>query len=352
MRTDEDLKAAFTTLADRAPTPDQVGFEIPGEPRRRRPARLPVLVSVTATVVAAVAVPVVLGRGTAEAPVQANDTWHYSFDVDLPAGFVIVDRLILRDFQHALVTGPQTAFCEVSVFAPGAFDSSGIPPGSTEVTVRGRPGYFGTFGYKARSQPGDPGSPSPRIAWRYDADSWAVVGCSGDPGLGGTRELEQTIANGVLIERSPFTVPFRIGHLPARFITESADYSPPSAGRQPDTMPGVNTHAGVHLARAGDPYGRSKGHSIPISFRRGPWSTAPSGSRAITVNDRPAWIHTDDNNVTTVVVRGSGYEVAVISPNDVVGVDEQEVLRIAEGLVLAADPLDESTWFDGTVAIP
>ena len=83
-------------LADRAPTPDQVGIEIPGEPRRRRPARLAVLVSVTATVVAALAVPVVLGRGTAEAPVQANDTWHYSFDVDLPAGFVIV-----RSRDHA-----------------------------------------------------------------------------------------------------------------------------------------------------------------------------------------------------------------------------------------------------------
>ncbi len=356
MRTDNDLKAAFTTLADRAPTPQETDLTIPVDEQRpvRRRTQLRVLVPVVAaTVLAAVAVPVTIGRDTAEPPVRANPLWRYSFELDLPTKQYVTSRLITRHSQLAMTQSlTSNTICDVSVFAQGVFDDSGIPPNATPVTVRGKPGVFATFGYQRRSSPNPPVEPAPRIAWQYDTDSWAVAECMmGRASRAQIRAAEQQMANAVVFTTGQFRTPFRIGHVPTGFIAESASYNPSHEGQQPADEPGVNTDGGVHLARAGDPNGGGKGRSIPISLRRGPWSAMPTGSRQLTISGLPAWVRTE-RDTTTVVIRGTGYEVALMAANPLVGTDEQELLRIAEGLELAPDPLDESTWFDGTVAIP
>ena len=53
----------------------------------------------------------------------------------------------------------------------------------------------------------------------------------------------------------------------------------------------------------------------------------------------------------SIAIQGDGFYVNVSSmssPADFTG----ELLRVADHLTIASDPLDESTWFDGTDAIP
>lgn len=72
------------------------------------------------------------------------------------------------------------------------------------------------------------------------------------------------------------------------------------------------------------------------------------------VDGRTAFLQSDHDG-TTLVLPGDGYEFAVHVRPGVLGTPaqtEHTLTAVAEGLTLAERPLDDTTWFDGSNALP
>ena len=167
MRTEQDLRAAFTVLEDHAPLELTELVEVTDEPRPRRRLRDNLrnnlaLAAVAATVVAVAAgAPLlVVGHGhhgpqqpqvsqvPPPAKAEKSVTVRYSFTVGHVAGYTITPTSIHLDVQQASISigagstnGPAGA---LYVFARGMFDPASAKRGHP-VTVNGRGGYFATL---------------------------------------------------------------------------------------------------------------------------------------------------------------------------------------------------------------
>lgn len=346
MRTEDDLRAALTTLEREAPDARDVLAPLT-TPVRRRTIR-PMIAVAAATALAVAAVPAfraLTADSTEPAQPGAAFRWEYSYQVDLPSRWTIGYRDVnTKTGQQLMLNTPAGNRCDITIFGPGKFDTGRISPERTPVEVNGRPGYVakvsGLLSVVKGFEDGKPRSedvPQTALAWQYATDSWAVSNCDTvgiKPPLPTIIENEKTSAAAVRMTPEPLLIPYRVGYAPKgweglQLIAEGRQLA---GAPQPDLWLGLG-QPGV-------------GKQISVLFSKGVAVTPPAGSRRTTINGNPAWLSGSKDEVTEVFIHWSGYELRIQGPA------KYDLVRIARGLELAANPADESTWFDGTVAIP
>ncbi len=389
MRTEDDIRAALTSLEQQAPDPRDVLAPLADLPPRR-PARPRTLVAVAAATALAVAVPVVAvtalqrsGEPTAPGAWPGpgdlpSERWQFAFSVATPAGWKPLHRaigdLFLTDMnsQSAMLQTRSGPTCTVTVYRPGAFDLRRIPAERTRIEVNGRPGYvadvrpFGSDGQdtvgavdangnplpaaeqealrktKLRSLVDmKPVPPGPSVVWRYARDAWALSTCDEFPPRRDRDAVvadERKLAEATMFGLSPLRVPFTIGELPHGWSAYqiSLEGLAFAGWPQPDIW--------LNLKPASATSGTLLERGISVLFTKGaPATPRPGSSLLAKIDGRHAWMNKER---TAITIQGRGFELRVQ------GQRGDALLAIARGLKLAPDPLDESTWFDGTVAIP
>jgi hypothetical protein len=378
MRTENDIREALTTLEREAPSPHQVLAPLT-DGGGRRPQRAPILVAVVAATTLAIAgVPALKSLvGNDAEPAGSGDVgWEYTFRVDPATGWMVTSRNIWRTEQLAtLMNGPDHADCTVTVYVAGAFDTSRIPVERTPVDVNGHHGYVANIEGLARQLvPGEDGKlveedvPVPGLAWEYAPNSWGVSSC-GLPMEAGERDKviaqEAASARAVEVSRQPLWVPYRIGYLPSGWHATTMNdqlLAAPQPRLDLTLRPeGVDEPAGREdeSARAATPTSMpNEPPRVSILFTKANSYTPPVDATRTTINGLPAWIWHESpagqarsTLAAGVYLKGNGFDLRVESVGAAQGF-EAELKRIAEDLTLASSPLDESTWFDGTVAIP
>jgi hypothetical protein len=254
MRTERDVRDAYSAMVSRAPRPDRSRVVVPqsGQPIRRH--RMIAGVAV-ATATAALAVPAGLSVVRADGPIQpaSNPTppgpitsahervgkqiatlpmrmtphaptsphlpkkkvprWvtanHHPpttrasgdlFRVDLPAGWRQVASSHNSVSQSLELNAPGGIGCVAKVYVRGGWDPAELPATATPVDVHGKPGYWVDTLLSAGVVDGV-------VAWRYAPDAWGVTSCgsrgapsNSDP-YGRDRLLEQTLARAIVIPR-------------------------------------------------------------------------------------------------------------------------------------------------------
>ncbi len=363
MRTEHDIREALATLEREAPDPDDVLAAVTDPPRR--PARPRVLVAVAAATALAVAIPVVGLRGDGEPDAPAawpgpgddpTQRWQFAFDVATPAGWKLLNSAIGDLFrtdvpsQERQLNTPGRQLCTLIVYRPGAFDERRIPAERTRVEVNGRPGYIADVRpYVASSTPvpralpqPKPLPPGPSVVWRYARNAWALSTCDMVPSKRPRDAIvadERKLAEATTFGLSPLRVPFKITSLPDGWVGYqiSVEGSWGAGWPQPDIW--------LNVVPRGTAAGRLMERGASILFTKGTPGKPTSGSTRLAINGLPAWLSADR---TTLTIQGAGFELRVQGQK--AGGDR--FVEIARGLDLAAEPLDESTWFDGVDAIP
>jgi hypothetical protein len=380
VRTENDIHDALTRLADDSPDPDSVLAAVRRSDTRRRP-RLVLAAAVATTIAAAVAVPVTADlvepaadnpdtalRPTTPTTVRTQPTtapppttsarttpasWRYLSSVKIPAGFRPESSYLTSTRQRDTLTDLATT-CEIDTYRAGALDPGRQQFEPSQDTVDGRPvqsllSYDGTSpALKGR----------PKVAWQYAADAWATVACTpAGRGAPATRSLELELANSMTFEVRRMPVPFTLGTLPAGLSVQLAGPSayPPlgvynkfelQATRKPEVVEFTTRklHTGPKMLITYSP-GRLPGiFRIPaheIASRR-------------TINGRQVTVTRimPRRNEVRLQILGKGFEVDVLVARQLFEDPHRELLRIAEDMKFAPRPTDQSTWYDGTTAIP
>lgn len=206
----------------------------------------------------------------------------------------------------------------------------------------------------AASPPAPPATPVPETPWRY------LFRLDLPPGFARGEQDEQVvyrdraIAESVVLERQRLLVPFRIDHLPDGFRIHSVRAKQPHPPWTP--TPGQPRIAmrypelvTVAATCGGDTTRRQPPNAIGLGFRQDDLTERRRDDRPVVVHGRPAFIQTDRFGAT-VIVPYDEYEFSVNARRGVA--DVHELATIAERLKPAARPLDHSTWFDASTALP
>lgn len=361
MRSEDDIREALEALADTAPDADDVLARVRARERRERRTAFhtPVLVGISAvaTAAAAFAVPLAIDPPGVDAPVagastptsspaRVNPRWQRYFTFSLPPGYQLESQLITPLYQIATVRAPSAIWCEVMVYEWNAFDAKRVPAKRTAVRLYDVTGYAAAFNDPRSSLPGS----RPRIAWEYSLEMWATAACMGKP-TDQVRAAERVVAKAVRHTGQSLPMPFRIGYLPAGVSVYSAGSVDTAAAVRTMTAlsgPTVDLSTASKVVTTQTASGTVVTKGIPnlvIEFRKG--NSVPPGARFISVAGRPAWM-----TKYGLLVHLDGHEVRIASVAGPAGTSSEELIQIAEGMEFAPDLADESTWFDGTVAIP
>jgi hypothetical protein len=368
MRTEQDLRAAFTVLEDNAPL-EIADLVDESAPRHRLRTNLTLAAAAATVVAVAVGVPALVSRHNSagsgqvstppaspppaahpEAPVSVR----YSFTVGSMPGYTFTPYSVHRNFQRTDITigsggNGQSAQGQVYVFAPGAFDPASAKRGKA-VPVNGHPGYFASLAL-AEPVPND-NTKLPAVVWQYAPNAWAMVQAD-------FRDLEalrgkpvDAQAEEVKIAREVHTdqpqalrVPFRFGYLPPGVVTE---------GGAPE-QDGVWVYLGD--GRPGDAQNGGFGSALSLWYY--PSSDANGvfcheGTRKFTVDGRGGCFMTDDatHRTTGLYLNTADGLIEMLVDSKHVGIYTDEQLKhIATSLQLA-NIHDRSTWFDGTTVMP
>jgi hypothetical protein len=387
MRTEDDIRAALTTLEREAPDAHDVLAPLAGDPGRR-PNRPRVLVAVAAaTALAIAAVPALRAITSGEQPDPSEPAggprWEYTFRVDPPRGWAVGHRAVGGSpSQSVTLSGPGDARCDVTVFRAGAFDTSRISGERSLVFINGHRGYIaevkgltGVVSFDADGRPVNKDIPTTAVVWEYAPDSWGLSNCDAMAPKRPRAAViadEKATAQAVHVTPQALRMPYRIGYLPAgweaRDITvEGRTLAGPP---QPDMWLSLGRESTGDQTTAADKVRNANGSSknpphndphVSILFTKGHSVTPPADSTRTTIHGQPAWLWHDPkpgtrfgkpaDTASGIHIRWEGYELRIEGITAGPGF-EAEIKKIAEGLELAANPADESTWFDGTVAIP
>lgn len=338
MRTETDLRAAMTRLADDPPDAGDVLTAVRDAERPVRPVRRRLVLGIAvATTLATVAVPATIRtlssddgvRPQPSAP-QLNQSWRLTLSVPHSSGFRVDGRSVFPGSQSALVIGPGDSYCDVAVYQRGVFDTGVLPAARQPVTVQGAPAWYARF----RGPNRIPGI-RPRIAWEQTPGAWVVVTCTTGVVAIDEKAVALRLANALSTAPQRLAAPFTVGYLPP--------------GLTVDALGPGDDGLSVHATRRGSkPY-------LVISYQSGgfeiPTRAASMPVTRFTVNGRAAEVRRY-GGFTELFVHGAGFGVKVSVTDALLADPATETRRIAEGLVFAADPADQSTWFDGAVAIP
>jgi hypothetical protein len=363
MRTEDDIRAALTTLEREAPDPRSVLEPLAGGPPAPRLSRPRVLVAVAAAttlVVGAGPVLRALSSGDSATTVPtAGHRWEYTFDLALPTGWRLSDRTIDRTpNQTATLITPAGKLCGIDVFGTGMFDPARITEPRTKLDISGHTGFVARVkGLVTRVRLDGNGTATPVdiprtvVVWEYAANAWAMSDCNENDH---PRTLpiadELTAARSVITARQTLLLPFRLMSLPDGWESQAVTVEGPTmaGGHQPDIWvnfgPRVSTNSSTHKD-----VGKQKGFQpappmVSVLVSKGKMVSPGPGSVHTTLDGHPAWLTPDDQGAT-ILAYVAGYEIRVQ------GRPVAEVQQVAASLRLA-DPASRSTWFDGTEAIP
>lgn len=238
--------------------------------------------------------------------------------------------------QRRLDVADGSGHYDVTLNAAGAWTPVREADART-VHVGSRPGFYGTLRNLQLSTEG-PNDPV-GLAWQYDASgAWAsVVSADGSP-IPLNRAV--LVADAVRVGQvEPVTVPVRIGALPAGLALQGITGGP--GGRS-----GQHGYSGfsssIDFARPG--------HGTELTVAVSALIPPKTGTRT-TVNGREAYVADGG-----VAIYGDGFtaEVNVVpsQPSEGLTVTREQLLAIARSLRFAPDIANAGTWFDAAQALP
>jgi hypothetical protein len=366
MRTEDDLRAALTTLEHAAPDSRQVLASLGRRTRRVPRWRVPAA-AVAATTVAFAGVPLVKAISGDGAPEGApGGRWTYSYTVVPPDGWRVYNQHIDHDSQSVNLFGPGYRQCIVTSFAKDTFGADKLVAGRRPITVNGHPGFVGSVRDvdlrvdKLLGQPSYQHPTGPAVVWEYAPSSWRLSYCLLTPGDRSRRLADSILmANAVRDVPRVLRTPYKVGYLPDGWTART--FGEPGAGSVDASqfaalLTILHPGGGVIERIPTDPMAYQH---INISFTSRP-GFQPTGQR-VTINGLPAWLSRDAKPGTRgghtpstwsgVFIKGEGFWIGI----EAVAADPDfttELVRVAQHLTLAPNPLNVSTWFDGNAAIP
>lgn len=355
-RTEQDLKDALAMLEPGVGARDQIeAFARQVASQRSRPIRpfgrlrrlapvaaLPAAALLTAAVVLVAAALAPDGRdGDVQAgaaggprPDPSGMSWRWLFTVDAPpAGWEVGTEFIYADHQEIVMVGPgpdgpDAAFCTIQVFAAGAFDTSRVGADAVPVAVDGTEGAFSSVDLINRA--------FPTVSWQYAPGAYALSIC--DQGSVDVLDDELAAASALSAQQRPFVVPFAVGYLPAGVVLDQAH-----AGLVQD---GGEVRGRGYVAG----WGPTGGATIDLMT----WPLDPrnlDGAQMLTVNTLDGPRQAAYREDRGLIVIYDDFQIWIgfgTSPS----LSRDEMIRIAQNIAVAPDPLDPSTWFDAQDALP
>ncbi|GAA3547150.1 hypothetical protein [Kribbella ginsengisoli] len=402
MRTEEDLRNAFDHLAGTAPAADEILARLTPDAKPVRRTRTPlVLATALATAAAAVGGPLLISHlresGQAAQPTTGT-AWTPWLDVPTLKGMRINPRVSTANRQTwelDKVMGPWSATCLVTAHRNGDFDPKTIPAGSPDVDINGASARVITSTKNHPLVP-EPDSgfmrgfmtyPVKTIVWQPAPGLWVLVSCQtqlegGTPqvpkldtpwkvDLPKATELARAISVG-----GQLVSPYKIGYLPSGIKPNRVTYQSPIG-----EVAGTG-HNFITLLSDGDPAtGYQPKPKDPV-YKRSPWEPMPGDDLKITYNTSKFWdtvsrirtlpdlkingmdgwyvgdgIAGDSGSAggaedakTAVHLEGHRVQVTVQSLGGMVS--QADLVKVAQGLQLAASSTDQATWFDIATAIP
>jgi hypothetical protein len=349
MSTTHDVRAAFDTLADHAPSEIDLADLTGNRPRPRIGLPLAAAGAVAIAAGAAVAVPALVGHhGGAVSPAHrptasaqhpttpanvqpdARIVMQFSFSVSPIAGYTVVPGSSNAKVQTAWVSNSRYSV-EIAYFNVGAYDRKCAAANGTPVRIGTQSGFFCRAGKKGKYEDA--------VAWLDPStNSWTAVSAP-EPLLHGAgkdpqRELLR-IAGAVNPGPMLMPLPFRQGYLPAGLQANDVNLT--------IEQPGHAT-AMLGLSKGTRPGPGSDGNTITIVAEANPPDDFLSGcGPATTIAGHPGCA---DNHQAAMLTDTFG--VSIESTPGTYG--KAELVKILSHLTLA--PADPASWFDARTTLP
>ncbi|QNE22120.1 hypothetical protein F1D05_34710 [Kribbella qitaiheensis] len=352
MRTEEDLRNAFDHLADSAPDPSNILAA--QEPKPVRRSRTPlVLGAVLATTAAVVAVPVIVNHNkqqTVQPATQpptrpANDSWRDRLNFPQPANLPYFDSSAFGRHSQGVILTSETSTCVVNAYAKGAFDAGSIPPGSQRIKINGTLGYVAVL-----ADPFSPQAPKVKWAvWEPAPNTWMTTYCQRSHKVDPAGAVALAKVADLSEQRLP--APYRIGYVPAGLNVTSLSVIPHSSATSEAEQDFI-AYLGTDQDEAENPSTGQLPHA-QITYLTADSATAthlPKNAEQLTINGRTAYLGTDEGP-NVLAIKGEGFQVR-IELGGTVPNERGELIKIAKGMDLTANPHDLRAWFDAAVAIP
>lgn len=268
----------------------------------------------------------------------------WSFTMDTPGGYQLLDRAITPRFQTAslrLLNDPNATSCcgglphtvFVTVYSVGAFNDRGVTQGS-RFDVGTVHGYYATRPaglVDSHTRIGT--NPLPTVSWQYAPDAWATVQAT-TPATqqpAQLRRIATAVRPGVT---GVLRTPVRIGYLPGWLkVAQQTD----------DLVEGYGSI--VTLTRG--PLGGDSTTQLDMQVWPDPGPHQDLGA-ALMVGGRPGH-RLAGNDFGFAVVIGTHEVVVRLSGPMAFSVD---MTRVASSVRWASNPADPATWFDARTSLP
>ena len=310
----------------------------------------------------------------APAPAHFDPRSYYFRMAPLP-GFVVTQHSSTLDTQQISVdpTGGQ-------VVAPGEISISGEvllwsadgstrqkprrPAGAKDVSVNGRPGFYGLINYGGEIQP--------VLVWQYAPNAWGMI--VGDSfGIENGKRTGISLASALAwakavrpAERQVIRFPARFGYLPAGLSCWEIDPATKIWAAQP---PPTHTSGPIRLSTVPpsatapppiDParlsttviFVTSTSHNariLEVDVRGTAWPRQKGGTPVVVNGLRGTW----NAKAHALEVYGRDYLIRLVSANLAANPYLQaELTKVAEQMTVAPSWADQATWFDAATALP
>ena len=371
MRTETDLWAAFRALEETADSYGTPEFDIAATRVDEPPARIGgrhsrvVLSSLAAAAAVVVAVGTAAVISRLESPsdrrgVVGGPTSHGStssvpttratvplvaprsfglrrlwFTLDPIPGAVVTGYRLFADAQMVELESSDGQHWDVTLSAAGA-QQPRSSTGAEAVSVAGHPGYYGYLTQVPFAAPADR---PVGLVWQYAPGAWATA-VSADTTAISSDDAARVAAAVVPGHPQAVAVPIRLGSAPPG--TRLQGYLGGAGGS------GIGQHGTTGVNALIDFSTDGSGTAFTVDLEPRTAGATYSGTEA-TVGGRTAYVV--DNSVTIL----DGDYVAHLGPMPGTGaarLTAAQVLAVARTLSFAANPTDQSTWFDATTALP
>ena len=333
------VHATLESLSWRTPEEDAIRrARVQAERRQTRQGRRIRLVvaALVVLILASVAVPTL--RAMRPLPARTAGEWSYGLVLTPPDSWTVAAHFLTVDEEVLELNGLDT-HCTVQALLPSASPENRAdrPPTSERVWIRGRPVRFNALGQEFRAQ------------WPYAGTGTVTITCEGS---GADRASTLDLANRLQFrpgQRLP--VPVALGPLPDGLRAAYA------GTQQNQTFVGLITGAGLESAEI---------FVFAGLFDQEEFSGAAWTAREVVeVNGAAAQVYVADALVALClpvsapdqVCVGSDINDQVVEPNDIekrarLEINHRRVRAVAEGMKIAPDLNDRSTWFDAREAFP
>lgn len=290
---------------------------------------------VVGAALAAMALPNVLGD-------HSSAGWQLTHTVDLPEGWQITaQRVTATDSTSALQGDPSLLTpeeqqrgdfpaCLVTVHAAGQEVPLPTGPESEAVTVNGAEGRYAALDEEKTDQPFG-------VYWPGAGGAWANVWCQ----LG--RDQTVAMAERVRFATTPVQTPIRLSGLVAGYHADAIE------SRVSETEPGTRLTLRPDDAESLAPW------LVAFSYPGSADDLGP-GTETLTIAGRPALARAYTRQVCFVgePITCVGEDATDPMANDETwpAGERDQLVELASHLVLAEQPDDRATWFDGELAFP